>query len=112
MSTTCQMRTSRTLTSTCASSGFVSVKSSFPSRTSSIRRVMFGWIDVLMSPPIRIWIPNTQRSSGWVQPFSSCVCEYTSDSTTSPVTSAIAIWKSDTKKLTRYWSSFSTPSLK
>ena len=46
-STTRQIRTSRTLTSTCESSGFVSAKSSFPSRTSSISRCMFGWIAVL-----------------------------------------------------------------
>src|ERR1043165_2094037 len=112
MSTTCQIRTSRTDTSTCESSGFVSVKSSFPSRTSSMRRVMLGWIQVRMSPPMRIWMPKTHRSSGCVQPFSSAVCEYTSASTTRPVTSAIAICSSETKKFTRYWSSFSTPSFR
>ncbi len=57
-------------------------------------------------------MPSTQRSSGCVQPFNSSVCEYTSASTTRPVTSAIAAWSRDTKKLTLYWSSFSTPSLK
>src|SRR6476619_5121302 len=57
-------------------------------------------------------MPRTQRSSGCVHPFSSSVCEYTRASTTRPVTSAIAAWKSDTKKLTRYWSSLRTPSLK
>src|SRR6188768_519059 len=73
---------------------------------------MFGWIDVLITPPMRIWIPRTQRSSDCDQPFSSCVCEYTSPRTTRPVTSAIAAWKSEMKKFTRYCSSLSTPSLK
>ena len=63
------------LTSTCESSGFVSAKSSLPSRTSSISRCMFGWIEVLITPPSRSWIPSTTSSSGSVQPFSSGVCE-------------------------------------
>ena len=75
MSTACQIRTSRTLTRTCASSGFVSAKSSFPSRTSSMRRVMFGWMYILIAPPMRICTPRTQRSSDFVHPFSSSVCE-------------------------------------
>jgi hypothetical protein len=57
-------------------------------------------------------MPSTQSSSGCVQPFSSCVCEYTSASTTRPVTSAIAACRSETKKFTRYCSSLRTPSLK
>src|SRR5262245_56602809 len=69
-------------------------------------------MDVRIRPPMRIWIPSTQSSSDCDQPFSSCVCEYTSASTTRPVTSAIAAWKSETKKFTRYCSSLSTPSLK
>ncbi len=69
------MRTSRTLASTCESSGFVSAKSSFPSRTSSIKRSMFGWIVVRITPPRRIWIPVTTISSDFDQPFSSAVCE-------------------------------------
>ena len=69
------MRTSRTLTKTCESSGFVSAKSSFPSRTSSIRRSMFGWMLILITPPSRIWIPITTCSSGSLQPFSSSVFE-------------------------------------
>src|SRR5262249_54766682 len=73
---------------------------------------MFGWIEVRMTPPIRIWMPRTHRSSGCVQPFSSCVCEYTSASTTRPVKSELAAWNSETKKFTRYWSSLRTPSLK
>ena len=75
MSTARQIRTSRTLTKTCESSGFVSAKSSFPSRTSSIRRSMFGWMLILITPPSRIWMPITTCSSGSLQPFSSSVCE-------------------------------------
>ena len=63
------------LTSTCESSGFVSAKSSLPSRTSSISRCMFGWIVVRITPPSRIWIPSTIISSDSLQPFSSVVCE-------------------------------------
>ena len=43
-STACQIRSSRIETSSCESSGFVSAKSSLPSRTSSTSRSMFGWI--------------------------------------------------------------------
>jgi hypothetical protein len=41
-STACQMLSCRTETISCESCGFVNAKSSFPSRTSSAIRSMFG----------------------------------------------------------------------
>ena len=61
--------------SICASTGFVSAWSSFPSCTSSVSRIMFGWMTARMTPPIRIWIPITASSSDCDHPFSSVVCE-------------------------------------
>ena len=58
------------LTSACESSGFVRAKSSLHVAHSSISRCMFGWIEVLITPPSRSWI-GTTSNSGSVQPFSS-----------------------------------------
>ena len=61
--------------SICASTGFVSAWSSLPSCTSSVSRIMFGWMTARMTPPMRIWIPITASSSDCDHPFSSVVCE-------------------------------------
>ena len=90
MSTACQSWTSRTLTSIWASTGFVSAWSSFPSRTSSVSRIMFGWITEWITPAITAWTPSTARSSECVQPLSSVVCEKTSWKTTSPTVTAMS----------------------
>src|SRR6266566_2484816 len=111
-STACQILISRTLTRTWASSGFVRTKSSVPCRMSSINRIMFGWMIVAMTPPMRMWTPITARSSGCVQPFRLVVWPNTRASTASPVPAAIADWKSWTAKFARYWSSLSAPTRK
>ncbi len=83
-----------------------------PWRTSSISRIMFGWMIVPMIPPIRMWTPKTASSSGWDQPLSSVVWLNTRPMTASPVPSAIADWKIWIAKFARYWSSFSAPTRK
>ena len=55
---------------------------------------MFGWIDGADEPAHQDLDAEHASSSGCVQPFSSVVCEYTSASTTSPVTSASSDWSS------------------
>src|SRR6476620_8518407 len=108
-STRRQMRNSRTLTSTCESSGLVRMKSSVPWRTSPISRSMFGWTAAPISPPMRMWTPITASSSAWVQPARSVVWPNTSASTASPVNSEMIDWNTWTARFARYWSSFSAP---
>ncbi len=74
-STASQISTRRSDTSVCASSGFVSRKSSLPSRTSSTSCCMFGWMVERMTPPRRICTPTITSSSDSVHPFSVDVCE-------------------------------------
>ena len=53
-STSFQTSTWRTLTRTWASTGLVSVKSSVPSRTSSMKRARLGWTTSWVIPETRV----------------------------------------------------------
>ena len=95
------------LTSTCESSGFVSAKSSLPSRTSSISRSMFGWMVVRITPPSRIWIPSHDQQLRLRPPVQLGPCAsrraQARRALSRPTTVDCSTW---TKKFARYCSSF------